>query len=60
MRAVSLVPPVYYADLVATRAKCYLNKRDGKLATIIPEIQEKMFFAWTSSFLILEEILCIL
>jgi hypothetical protein len=45
MRAVSIVPAVYYADLVATRAKCYMSKdRDKKLANVTPDLQSTMFF----------------
>ncbi len=42
-RAVSLVPPAYYAHLVADRARCYLRS-DQSIHAVEAAIQKTMFF----------------
>ncbi|CAB5308712.1 unnamed protein product [Rhizophagus irregularis] len=50
-RAVSLVPPVYYAHLVTTRAKHHTHKVPGgehTFGVVKPDLQRVMYFAYGS------------
>ncbi len=47
-KSVSIVPPVYYADLLATRAKCWIDENRGASGTQLRKLRDgiaqKMFF----------------